>query len=58
MLRERALRLRRMYEKRRFVVFWMGAVCNEKLSVGQVICAWKMNVNPAKPRQNTWPCCA
>lgn len=28
--------------------FWMGALCSGKLSVGQVIWAWKMKRNPAK----------
>ena len=50
LLRENVLSFRKMYEKTRFVVFWMGTVCNGKLSVGQVIWAWKMKKNPTKHR--------
>lgn len=39
---------REMCENTRLVVFWMGAVCSGKLSVGQVIWAGKMKRNPAK----------
>lgn len=46
--KENTLSFRETCENTRLVVFWMGTVCSGKLSVGQVIWAWKMKRNPAK----------
>lgn len=55
-LRENAPSFRKMCENWRFVVFWMGTVCSGKLSVGQVIWAWKMRKkNPAKHQAKCFP---
>lgn len=48
LLRGNTPSVRKMDENKRFVVFWMGAVCNGKLSVGQVIWMWKRRKKSGK----------